>query len=150
MPYTFLDNLAEYVIVTRMNANGTSQAYRLQPFLLPMGDDPDRAKNPWDSVSLEDGIDDVRASHPNRLFICQIVISDALGKTAVHSAHRKNIVLRFDERKESEVSPLSPFEAPVKRHRFEQGLHLAGGILEGEFLGSKNLDRKSTRLNSSH
>src|SRR5436305_841870 len=71
VPSTFLDNLAEYVVLTRMNANGTSQAYSLQPFLFPMRDDPDRAKDTWDSVSLEDGIDDVRASHPNRVFIGQ-------------------------------------------------------------------------------
>src|SRR5438874_3780184 len=103
-----------------MNANGTSQAYRLQPFLFPMRDDPDRAKDPWDFVSLEDGIDDVRASHPNRLLIGEIVISDTLGKATVHCSHRKNVAQRFDQSKESEIPPLPPFEAPVKRHRFDQ------------------------------
>jgi hypothetical protein len=73
VPTPFLDNLAEYVVVTWVNTDDTSQAHRLQPFLFSMGNVSNRAQEPWDFIGLEDGIDDVRASKPNRLFIGQIV-----------------------------------------------------------------------------
>jgi hypothetical protein len=39
VPPTFLDNLAEYVVVTGVNADGTSQAHSLEPFLFSVRND---------------------------------------------------------------------------------------------------------------
>ena len=112
MSPTLLDNLAEYIVVTWVNADGTSQAHSLQPFLFSMRNNSDRAQDPRNFVGLQDGIDQVRPSEPNRLFIGQIVVSYALGEAAVHSANRKDAV-RHDERKEPEIEPLPLFETPV-------------------------------------
>jgi hypothetical protein len=52
LPPTFLDYLAKYIVVTWVNTHGTSQAYRLQPFLLSMRNDSDRAEDPRDFIGL--------------------------------------------------------------------------------------------------
>jgi hypothetical protein len=102
----FFHDLAEKIVSERVDLDTAAKPDWPQTRLLAVRYKFDGSQDSGNlAVVVEDGVNEIRACDLEGFVIRQIAIPDSLCKAVVHRAHRKNVVLRFYQGKESKAWP---------------------------------------------